>query len=53
VAAGLALGRSLPDAAAAAQRYVAGALRHALTIGRGRAVPDHFWKTQAEVDRTS
>src|SRR5262245_46314716 len=36
VAAALALGRALPDAAAEAQRYVAGALAHAPQIGHGR-----------------
>jgi hydroxymethylpyrimidine/phosphomethylpyrimidine kinase len=45
VAAGLALGRPLPDAAARAQRYVAGALAHRLPVGRGRAPLDHFWET--------
>jgi hydroxymethylpyrimidine/phosphomethylpyrimidine kinase len=44
VAAGLALGLELPAAAARAQRYVAGAIAHALTIGQGRAVLDHFWE---------
>jgi hydroxymethylpyrimidine/phosphomethylpyrimidine kinase len=47
VAAGLALGRTLPDAVARAQLYVAGALAHRLTIGRGRAVLDHFWETRS------
>jgi hydroxymethylpyrimidine/phosphomethylpyrimidine kinase len=44
IAAGLALGLELPDAAARAQRYVAGAIAHALAIGHGRAVLDHFWE---------
>jgi hydroxymethylpyrimidine/phosphomethylpyrimidine kinase len=43
VAAGLALGRELPDAAARAQQYVAGAIAHAPEIGRGRGPLDHFW----------
>jgi len=43
VAAGLALGRELPDAAVRAQKYVAGAIAHAPGIGKGRAVLDHFW----------
>ena len=47
VAAGLALGRTLPDAVARAQRYVAGALTHRLSIGRGAAVLDHFWETRS------
>jgi hydroxymethylpyrimidine/phosphomethylpyrimidine kinase len=43
VAAGLALGRELPDAAARAQRYVAGAIAHAPGIGHGRGPLNHFW----------
>jgi hydroxymethylpyrimidine/phosphomethylpyrimidine kinase len=43
VAAYLALGRSLEEAAAGAQRYVAGAIEHARPIGRGRALLGHFW----------
>jgi len=46
VAAHLAAGHSLTHATACAQEYVAGALRHALTIGHGRAVLDHFWKAR-------
>jgi len=45
IAAGLALGRPLADAAADAQRYVAGALAHRIAVGRGRAPLDHFWET--------
>ena len=44
VAAGLALGRELPDAAARAQQYVAGAIAHAPGVGRGRGPLDHFWE---------
>ena len=44
VAAGLALGRELADAAAIAQRYVAGAIAHAPGIGDGRGPLDHFWQ---------
>ena len=44
VAASLALGRTLPDAAARAQRYVAGAIAHAPAIGHGRGPIDHFWE---------
>lgn len=47
IAAGLALGRALPDAAEAAQRYVAGALAHGLQIGHGRGPLDHFWQTRS------
>jgi len=49
VAAGLALGHSLPDAAARAQRYVAGAIAHAPGIGRGRGPLDHFWESRPRV----
>ena len=44
VAAGLALGRELPEAAARAQQYVAGAIAHAAGIGHGRGPIDHFWQ---------
>lgn len=47
LAAGLALGHALPDAAARAQQYVAGAIAHALPIGKGAYVLDHFWKTRS------
>ena len=46
VAAGLALGHPLPEAAEAAQRYVAGAIRHALAVGHGHGALDHFWQTR-------
>ncbi|MCC7416418.1 MAG: bifunctional hydroxymethylpyrimidine kinase/phosphomethylpyrimidine kinase [Acidobacteria bacterium] len=45
VAANLALGCPLLDAAARAQAYVAGAIAHARAIGRGAALLDHFWRT--------
>ena len=44
VAAGLALGHAPAEAARLAQAFVAGALRQALAIGRGRPVLDHFWQ---------
>jgi hydroxymethylpyrimidine/phosphomethylpyrimidine kinase len=47
VAAGLALGQSLPEAVAAAQLYVAGGMAHRLSIGRGRGVIDHFWRQRS------
>ena len=47
VAAGLALGRELPEAAARAQRYVAGAIAHAPGIGHGRGPLDHFWERRS------
>ena len=47
VAAGLALGLALPDAAARAQQYVAGAIAHAPGIGHGRGPLDHFWERRS------
>jgi hydroxymethylpyrimidine/phosphomethylpyrimidine kinase len=44
IAAGLALGHSLPEAAARAQHYVAGAIAHAPGIGHGRGPVNHFWE---------
>ena len=44
VAAGLALGRELDDAAARAQQYVAGAIALAPGIGHGRGPLNHFWE---------
>ena len=35
---------TLPDAAARAQQYVAGAIAHAPGIGHGRGPLDHFWE---------
>jgi hydroxymethylpyrimidine/phosphomethylpyrimidine kinase len=43
VAAGLALGFALTDAARDAQEYVAGAIRNGLEIGHGHMVLDHWW----------
>jgi hydroxymethylpyrimidine/phosphomethylpyrimidine kinase len=43
LAARLALGEPLVEAVAAAKRYVAGALAHRLTPGKGAALLDHFW----------
>jgi hydroxymethylpyrimidine/phosphomethylpyrimidine kinase len=43
IAAHLAIGRTLGDATAHAQRYVAGAIRHGLAVGRGHGPLDHFW----------
>ena len=45
LAASLALGRPLHDAAARAQAYVVGAIKHALPIGKGHGPLQHFWKT--------
>jgi hydroxymethylpyrimidine/phosphomethylpyrimidine kinase len=44
VAAGLARGQSLADAARDAQQFVAGAIRHATAVGRGRVPLNHFWR---------
>src|SRR2546426_444198 len=44
VAASLALGRELLEAARLAQWYVAGAIAHAPGIGHGRGPLDHFWE---------
>src|SRR5262245_799842 len=43
IAAHLALGHTLPDAAERAQQYVAGAIAHALAIGHGHGPLNHFW----------
>lgn len=45
IAAYLAWDRPLPDAVADAQRYVSGAIRHGLAIGRGHGPLDHFWQS--------
>ncbi len=44
IAAYLARGRSLVAATEQAQQYVAGAIRHGLSIGHGHGPLDHFWK---------
>ncbi len=44
IAAGLALGDSVPAAVERATRYVAGAIAHGLAIGRGHGPVDHFWR---------
>ena len=43
VAAHLAMGCPIEEAAARAQQYVAGAIGHAVPIGHGHAALDHFW----------
>jgi hydroxymethylpyrimidine/phosphomethylpyrimidine kinase len=43
IAAHLALGRPLDDAAERAQRYVAAAIRNRLVIGHGQPLLNHFW----------
>jgi hydroxymethylpyrimidine/phosphomethylpyrimidine kinase len=44
LAAGLALGDPLAEAAGRAQRYVAGAIAHGIAIGHGALVLNHFWQ---------
>lgn len=44
VAANLALGRTLADAAAEAKAYVLGAMRRGIAVGGGRQPLDHFWR---------
>ena len=46
VAAYLALGHELAAAAERSQHYVAGAIRHALAIGHGHPMLDHFWRSR-------
>jgi hydroxymethylpyrimidine/phosphomethylpyrimidine kinase len=43
IAAGLALGDDLASAIDRAKRYVTGAIEHAIPIGRGARVLNHFW----------
>jgi hydroxymethylpyrimidine/phosphomethylpyrimidine kinase len=47
VAAYLAQGVPLEEAAERAQRYVANAIRHALRVGQGQHVLDHFWNRRS------
>ena len=49
LAANLALGQPLPEAAERAKRYVQGALRSGFAIGRGHGVLDHFWNTSVSL----
>jgi len=48
VAAGLALGHTLADAAQRAQQYVGGAIAHAPGLGHGRGPLDHFWQYRVQ-----
>jgi hydroxymethylpyrimidine/phosphomethylpyrimidine kinase len=45
LAARLARGTPLAEATAAAQAYVAGAIRHAVPVGHGHGPLNHFWQT--------
>jgi hydroxymethylpyrimidine/phosphomethylpyrimidine kinase len=44
VAARLALGDDIPGAVDRAKRYVSGAIAHALVVGKGARVLNHFWE---------
>jgi hydroxymethylpyrimidine/phosphomethylpyrimidine kinase len=48
LAAGLAAGQPLEAAAGRAQAYVAGAIAHGLSIGKGARVLNHFWQSQPQ-----
>jgi hydroxymethylpyrimidine/phosphomethylpyrimidine kinase len=52
ITAGLAMGDDVPAAVRRAKRYITGAIAHALQVGRGALVLDHFWETRgsASVD---
>ena len=46
IAARLARGESLDEAARGAKEYVAGAMRHGINVGGGHQPLGHFWQTQ-------
>jgi hydroxymethylpyrimidine/phosphomethylpyrimidine kinase len=46
VASFVALGSPLEQAAQQAQRYVAGAIRQAFTVGQGQQILNHFWNAR-------
>lgn len=46
IAARIALGDSLEDAARSAKQYVAGAMQHGIAVGGGHQPLNHFWKVQ-------
>lgn len=46
IAARLALGDTLEDAARRAKDYVAGAMRHGIAVGSGHQPLEHFWQTR-------
>ena len=50
LAARLALGDAVADAAGRAQQYVAGGIAHAVAVGHGAHVIDHFWR-ERHLDR--
>ena len=45
IAARLALGDSLDEAARLAKEYVTGAMRHGIDVGKGHQPLNHFWRT--------
>jgi hydroxymethylpyrimidine/phosphomethylpyrimidine kinase len=49
LAAGLALGEPLAVSATRAQRYVAGAIAHCMSVGHGAPVLNHFWQIPSGV----
>jgi hydroxymethylpyrimidine/phosphomethylpyrimidine kinase len=49
LACGLALGRSVPEATAAAKRYVTGAIRGGYQLGAGIGPTDHLWQLRDAV----
>lgn len=51
IAAHLARGFSLAAATEQSQQYVAGAIRHGLSIGHGHGPLDHFWRGLAPIGR--
>ncbi len=44
IAAGLAKGKSMAQAVSEAKAYIAGAIEHGLSIGKGHGPTNHFWK---------
>jgi hydroxymethylpyrimidine/phosphomethylpyrimidine kinase len=46
IAARLAIGDALEDAARRAKAYVAGAMQHGIAVGAGHQPLDHFWQTR-------
>jgi hydroxymethylpyrimidine/phosphomethylpyrimidine kinase len=53
ITAHLALGRTLAEAVPRAQRYVAGAIRHAPNLGTGAGPVNHFWEGLERSDRST
>jgi hydroxymethylpyrimidine/phosphomethylpyrimidine kinase len=53
LAAGLALGMNLVDAAVGAKRYVTGAIRHAPGLGAGHGPVDHGWMRRSRMPHSS